>query len=497
MKRILTCLLLGGLILGSACDSGRHSLPNIIFILVDDLGYGDIGCFGQEKIKTPSIDRLAREGILFTQAYAGSAVCAPCRSSLMQGLHPGHARVRANMINDYRESLREGDYTLAMMLQEAGYKTGLFGRWGLGLHNQYGIPNRMGFDEFFGYLNQRHAHCQYPEFLYHNTERVFFPGNGTHYLPENYNGEQSYDEYGLCHPLGIDDPSEAKYAFDVYCEKSLEFVRNNKDHPFFLYLAYTPPHGSYVVPELGEYTPEDWPLSHKVYAAMITRVDSEIGKLMAVLEESGLDENTLIMFASDNGNTNGNAGKGEIPTNTFFRNESPRAGMKGDILDGAFHVPALARWPGQIKGGQKSDHIWAMWDVLPTLAEIIGKEPPEGLDGISILPSLLGEPENQKTHEFLYWEFKQEQAVRMGMWYGYKNREGMLEIYDLGNNPEQDIDLTAQFPDIAEKINEIMNREHTPSDVWPSPGETEDAFRERMRELGITADDRPMNVADF
>ena len=284
-----------------------HDRPNVIFILVDDLGYKDIGCFGQQKIHTPAIDRLATEGMKFTEAYAGNAVCAPCRSSLMQGLHPGHARVRDNMINGYRESLREEDYTVAMLFQDAGYKTGLFGKWGLGLHNQYGIPNRMGFDEFFGYLNQRHAHCQYPEFLYHNTERVYFPENGTHYLQENYRGKQRYDEKGICQPLGIDDPSKAQYAFDVYCEKSLEFVKANKDNPFFLYLAYTPPHGSYVVPELGVYHDNDWPLSHKVYAAMVTRVDNEIGKLLQLLKELEIDENTLILFASDNGNTNGNA----------------------------------------------------------------------------------------------------------------------------------------------------------------------------------------------
>ncbi len=225
--------------------------PNIIFILVDDLGYGDLGCFGQEKIQTPNIDHLAEEGMIFTRAYAGNAVCAPSRSCLMQGKHPGHARVRGNMIRGYRESLREGDYTVAMMLQEAGYKTGLFGKWGLGLFNQYGVPNEMGFDEFFGYLNQRHAHCHYPEFLYQNDQRVYYPENGEHHKKENYGGKQVYDENGICHPLGIKNPSEAKYAFDEYCGKSLEFVRRNRDEPFFLYLAYTPPHGSFIVPELG------------------------------------------------------------------------------------------------------------------------------------------------------------------------------------------------------------------------------------------------------
>lgn len=469
--------------------------PNIVFILVDDLGYGDIGCFGQKKIQTPNIDRLANEGIKFTQAYAGNAVCAPCRSSLMQGLHPGHARVRGNAYNDYRESLHEGDYTVAMMLQEQGYKTGLFGKWGLGLHNQYGIPNKMGFDEFFGYLNQRHAHNQYPEFLYDNTERVYYPENGTHHLYKNYRGEQAYDENGICQPLGIEDPSKAKYAFDVYCEKSLEFVKENKDNPFFLYLAYTPPHGAYVVPELGVYTEKDWSLSHKVYAGMITRVDSEIGKLMNLLKELNIDENTLVIFASDNGNTNGNAKDEEISTAEFFQHESPRAGQKGDILDGAFHVPGIARWPAQIKPNRESDHVWAMWDFLPTVAEILNVEKPENTDGISILPTLLGKMDEQEKHDFLYWEYKEEQAVRMGKWYGYKNKKGKLEIYDLEKNPAQDQDLTEQFPEISKKINNIMLTEHTPSDVWPSPGETKEAFKERMKKAGIP--ERPKNIADF
>ena len=504
-KSILVPILLGILLLGSSGRSDRllHQesnavqKPNIIFILVDDLGYGDIGCFGQEKIQTPHIDRLADQGIRFTEAYAGNAVCAPCRSSLMQGLHPGHARVRGNSFRQYRETLREGDYTVAMMLQEAGYKTGLFGKWGLGLHNQFGIPNRMGFDEFFGYLNQRHAHCHYPEFLYHNAQRVYYPENGTHHLNDNYRGQQPYDENGICQPLGIEDPSGAKYAFDVYCRESLDFVRENRDHPFFMYLAYTPPHGSFIVPELGIYHEKDWPLSHKVYAAMITRVDTEIGKLLQLLESLDISENTLILFAADNGNTNGNAREGEVPTRVFFNNQSPRAGQKGDILDGAFHVPAIAHWPGHILPGQVSHHIWAMWDFLPTVAEIIGEEPPEGTDGISILPTLLGKSGEQQEHDFLYWEFNAEQAVRIGSWYGYKNREGILEVYDLDKNPGQDVDVASENPEIARKMEEIMKAEHIPSDVWPSPGESEAAFQERMARLGISSGERPRNIADF
>jgi arylsulfatase A-like enzyme len=496
-------LLSGGLLISCAGGSQQqnHSTeekkPNIIFILVDDLGYGDIGYFGQEKIQTPNMDLIGKEGIKFTQAYAGNAVSAPSRSCLMQGLHPGHARVRDNSIGNYRETLREGDYTVAMMLKNAGYKTGLFGKWGLANHDQYGVPNKMGFDEFYGYLNQQHAHCQYPQFLYHNEERVYYPENGTHYILENYRGDQPYDKDGICHPVGIEDPSKAKYAFDEYSKKSLDFVRENKDNPFFLYLAYTPPHGAFVVPELGIYKDKDWPLSHKIYAAMVTRVDSEIGRLLGLLKELNLDEKTLILLASDNGNPGNNAKEGEITTEVFFNNASPTRGMKGDIHDGAFNVPAMARWTNHIKPGQVSDLIWAFWDFLPTAADVAGIKPPENIDGISILPTLLGKPEQQKKHEFLYWEYKQEQAVRMADWYGYKDSKGKLEIYDLKKDPEQAKDLSSQFPDIADKINVIMKTQHSDSDVWPSPGESKEAFKLRMTELGITDKDRPNNISEY
>lgn len=471
--------------------------PNIVFILVDDLGYGDTGCFGQKKIQTPNIDKLAKEGVIFTQAYAGNAVCAPSRSCLMQGKHAGHARVRSNFYENYREALQEGDYTVAMMLQKAGYKTSQFGKWGLACHDQYGVPDKMGFDEFYGFLNQQHAHCQYPQFLYHNEERVFYPENGTHYLLENYRGDQTYDKNGVCQPIGINDPSKAKYAFDEYSKKSLAYVRANKGNPFFLYLSYTPPHGSFVVPELGIYTNKDWPLSHKVYAAMVTRVDTEIGKLLQLLKELKMDENTLILFASDNGNPGNNAKEGEIPTETFFNNAAPSRGRKGDIYDGAFRVPALARWPKHIKPGQVSDQVWAFWDFLPTVAELVGVQPPKDTDGVSFLPTLLGHPEKQKKHDFLYWEYQGEQAVRTGDWYGYKNMKGKIELYDLIKNPEQDKDLSSQYPEIVQRINRIMKKEHTPSNAFPSPGETKEAFRKRVVQLGITERDRPKNVSEY
>jgi len=495
------CLLFSA---GTGCSSQQKDnaaitvKPNIIFIMTDDMGYGDLGCYGQTRIKTPNIDRLASEGIRFTNAYSGSSVCAPARSALMQGFHTGHARVRDNFFSVYRETLREGDYTVAMMLQDAGYKTGMFGKWGLGLHDQYGIPRRTGFDEFFGYLNQQHAHNHYPEFLYHNETRVYFPENGIHHTSRDlYYGNHPYDENGICHPLGIDDPSKAKYAFDVYCEKSLEFVRNNKDNPFFLYLPYTPPHGAFVAPELGIYTHEDWPLPYRVWAAMVTRIDDEVGKLLDLLVELGIDDNTLIFFTSDNGHIDGPSGPDGVTAGEFFSNSSPTRGMKGGIHNGSFHVPSIARWHRHIEPGQVSDLIWAFWDFLPTVADIIGVPVPGNTDGISILPTLLGMHDKQQQHDFLYWEIHRQQAVRMGDWYGVKNRDGKLELYNLITNPAQDNDIAALHPEIVQKIADIIQSQHVQSDVWPSPGESDEAFKLRMARLGITAEDRPDNRGNF
>jgi arylsulfatase A-like enzyme len=473
-------------------EKKNNKLPNVILIISDDLGYGDLGCYGQKKIKTPHIDRIAAEGIRFTQAYAGSAVCAPSRSTLMEGKHTGNARVRGNYYNDYRESLQPGDYIIPMMLKEAGYATGLFGKWGLGLHNQHGIPRRMGFDHFFGYLNQGHAHNYYPEFLWENETKVFFPENGCHHTNIRiYKGEQFYDENGVCHPICIDDPSKASYSLDVYAAKSLEFIRQNSTKPFFLTLAYTPPHAAFIVPELGIYTNEDWPLSHKVYAAMITRMDNEVGKLLALLAELGIDENTFILFISDNGNIPGNASLGEKPFSEFFNNLSPTRGGKRNIFNGAFHVPAVIRWPKVIEPGQVSDHIWAFWDLMPTIADMAGVKAPADTDGISFYPLLKGDKPAQQTHRFLYWEYNGEQAVRMGSWYAIKDRAGKLALFDLHKDPGQYNDLRNINPEIAKEIAQIMKNEHTPGFTWPSPGETDKEFEKRLKLANIPA--KPVN----
>lgn len=488
-----------------SCTSNKEEIiekrtPNIIFILSDDLSWGDLGCYGQEKIKTPNIDRIATEGMKFTNAYAGSSVCAPSRSSLMQGLHQGHARVRGNSYQSYRESLQEGDYTVAMMLKEAGYKTGLFGKWGLALENQPGIPNKMGFDEFYGYLNQRQAHTYYPEFLYHNQDKVFFPGNKNHYEYENYSKASTYDKEGKVIPNGIENPSSAVYSFDIINEKALDFVKENKDRPFFLYLANTVPHGPLIVPDLGEYKDKDWPIQHKEWAAMVSRMDGEVGKLMDLLDSLGLDEDTIIFFASDNGNSSQGYEKRyldlqEDPTlSDFFKHRSPTRGQKSNEYNGGFHVPALARWPGKIKAGTESDHIWAFWDFLPTAADLAGVSSPTSIDGLSIFPTLTGQGE-QIAHEYLYWEHRQNQAIRLGEYYAHKANGGHLELYNLETDPQQQNDISSENKKLVEKINKMMADSHLPSDVWPSPGETEEAFQKRLMDNNIP--ERPNNIGHF
>jgi arylsulfatase A-like enzyme len=465
-----------------------ESKPNIVFILSDDLNWGDIGYYGQKKFNTPNIDRIGKEGIKFTNAYAGSAVCAPSRSALMEGKHTGHARIRDNAYRRYAESLQPQDYTVAMLLKQAGYKTGIFGKWGLAMHYMPGIPNNMGFDEFFGYLSQVHAHCYYPEFLWHNQDRIYYPENGEFHKIENYRSDCVYDKDGKAMPQGIENISEAKFSFDVYCEESLKFVRNNKNNPFFLFLAYTIPHGATIVPDLGEFKDRDWPMrtrsgkeydEYKEYAAMVTRMDNEVGKLLNLLEELNLDDNTIIFFTSDNGSY-----EPERSIVSFFDSASPTRGNKGNPYNGAFHVPSMVRWPKYIKPNQVSDHFWAFWDFLPTVAELVGIEPPSDVDGISILPTLLGKKE-QKVHEYLYWEFKQHQSIRHGNYFAYKPNNEEIELYDLSVDPQQTNDLSAQYPEMINKIKGFMEESHTPSDVWPSPGETGEEFMKRLKENNI------------
>jgi arylsulfatase A-like enzyme len=435
------------------------SRPNIIFILADDLGYGDLGCYGQEQIATPNIDRMAAEGMRFTDHYAGSTVCAPSRCALMVGQHTGHCLIRGNG----RVPLRPSDFTVAELLKEAGYATGIIGKWGLGEPDTTGIPNKQGFDYWFGYLNQRHAHNYYPEYLWRNEEKVYLRN-----VVEPVN------------PPGGVATERVDYSHDLFTEEALAFVERNRAESFFLYLAYTIPHANnearflnqhgMEVPDYGIYADKDWPEPQKGHAAMITRMDRDIGRLIAKLKALGLDDNTLIMFSSDNGPHR------EGENNPDFNDSNgPLRGIKRDLYEGGIRVPMIARWPGRIKAGSVSNHISAFWDFLPTCAELIGVKAPQDIDGISMVPALLGRPSEQKQHEFLYWEFHEQgkkQAVRVGDWKGVrlnvaKDPDGPIELYNLKNDIGEEHNVAARHPQIVAEIAEYMKSARTPSEHWP------------------------------
>jgi len=453
----------------AGCESGRRrreaaarrDRPNIIFILADDLGYGDLGCYGQQTIRTPNLDRMAAEGMIFTDHYAGSTVCAPSRCCLMTGMHTGHAHVRGNS----RIPLRPEDVTVAELLGQAGYATGITGKWGLGEPETTGIPNRQGFDHWFGYLNQRHAHNYYPEYLWRNEDKVPLA-----------------NEVRPVNPPGGVATKRVQYSHDLFTADALDFVSQNKHRPFFLYLAYTIPHANneaksegMEVPSYGPYASMDWPDPQKGHAAMITRMDSDIGRLLTRLRTLGIDQKTLVLFSSDNGpHKEGGADP------AFFDSNGPLRGHKRDLYEGGIRVPLIARWPGKIVPGSGTNHPSAFWDLLPTCCELVGIAPPQGIDGISILPTLLGRPQEQKRHPYLYWEFHEQgkkQAVRMGDWKGVrlnvaKEPNGPIELYDLATDISEERNVAGEHPEIIEAIEAIMTGARTTSEHWPWPKQT-------------------------
>jgi len=430
--------------------------PNIIFILADDLGYGDLGCYGQKQIQTPNLDRMAADGIRFTQCYAGSTVCAPSRCCLMTGLHTGHAIIRGNAT----VPLRADETTVAKLLKDNGYATALVGKWGLGEAGTTGIPNRQGFDYFYGYLNQVHAHNYYPDYLWKNEEKSTLKGN----------------EIGDTPGVSV---KRAQYSPDLFTAEALTFVEKNKEKPFFLYLAYTIPHANnertkaegngMEVPDDAPYTDKKWSQAEKNNAAMITRMDRDIGTLMKKLKELKIDDDTIVFFSSDNGPHK----EGGLDPK-FFSAAGPLRGIKRDLYEGGIRIPLLARWPGKIKAGGVSDHVCAFWDFLPTAIEIAGAKPPKGIDGISLMPTLLGAKaagREQEKHEFMYWEFHEggsKQAVRMGDWKAVRLKpQGPLELYDLKNDPGETTNLADKQPDVVAKIEAYLKMARTESKEWP------------------------------
>ncbi|MCC6793955.1 MAG: arylsulfatase [Candidatus Hydrogenedentes bacterium] len=430
--------------------------PNIIFILADDLGYGDLGCYGQERIKTPNLDQMAKEGMRFTQCYAGSTVCAPSRCALMTGLHTGHCWIRGNA----RVPLRPEDVTVAELLKGAGYTTGLIGKWGLGNEDTTGTPNKQGFDYFFGYLDQGHAHNYYPTYLWRNDERV------------NLNNTEDPKKKGVA-------VERKEYSHDLFAEEALQFVEKNKSNPFFLYLAFTTPHANneggnatgdgMEVPDYGPYANENWPNPEKGRAAMITRMDADIGRLLVKLKELNIDENTLVIFSSDNGpHKEGNADP------EFFKDSGPLRGIKRDLYEGGIRVPGIARWPGKIQP-KVSYQTWAFWDVLPTLCDIAGAEKPKEMDGISIAPTLLATERTsaitQPQHDYFYWEFHEKgskQAIRMGNLKAVRLAQGQpIELYDLTADIGETKNIASNHPNKVAQIEAIFAKARTPNEHWP------------------------------
>ncbi|MFB3825371.1 MAG: arylsulfatase [Bryobacteraceae bacterium] len=414
--------------------------PNIVFILADDLGYGDVGCFGSKLIQTPNIDRLAAEGMKFNEAYAGAVVCAPSRSCLMTGQHTGHTRIRENHSGrtGKRVPLLPEDFTVAQMLKQAGYATGIFGKWGLGEPDTPGIPTKKGFDHWFGFLNQDHAVDYYTDYLWRNEAKEVLKGN--------LNGGRK------------------EYAQDLFTREALNFIGEHRKQPFFLYLPYTTPHADLMVPSQEPYANRDWPEDFRIYAAMVTRMDRDIGRIMAALKQAGLDRDTLVFFTSDNG-------AGYKQGRKFFNSTGPFREAKGSVYEGGIHVPMVARWPGRIQPGAVSDLPWAFWDFMPTAAELAGVTPPANIDGISIAPTLFGQP--QKGHEYLYWEANGKaqgfaQAIRMGNWKGVRfGLAGPLELYDLSTDPGEAKDVAARHPEIVARMTEALRTARTDSDEYP------------------------------
>lgn len=450
--------ILAGVALAGSLKSeaaATETPPNIIFILADDLGYGDLGCYGQQRIKTPHLDRMAAEGMRFTQAYAGSTVCAPSRCVLMTGLHTGHARVRGNA----RLPLLPKDVTVAEVLHGHGYRTALVGKWGLGEPDTTGIPTRQGFDEFFGYLNQHHAHNYYPTYLWRNEERC-----------DLANVVPNEDAQG-----GGKATVRRQYSHDLVAEEALRFVQFSAGKPFFLYLALTIPHANnearnegMEVPDLGDYANLDWPAPQRGHAAMISRMDRDIGRLFDLLKQLGLDEQTIVFFTSDNGphREGGNAP-------AFNDSSGPLRGIKRALYEGGIRVPFIVRWPGRVQPGTVCLQITDFADFLPTAAELSGAPSQTGIDGVSILPSLLGRATAQKQRPYHYWEFYEQggrRAVRQGDWKAIiQPWHGELELYNLASDIGETNNLATQQPEVATRLRRFIEEAHLPDPNWKEP----------------------------
>lgn len=471
----ITFILGSSLTLGSN-ESQAKTQPNVIYILADDLGYGDLGCYGQQHFSTPHIDKLAAGGMKFMQHYAGSTISGPSRSSLMTGLHTGHTFIRGNKEMRHlggQFPMKSEAYTIAEMFKQAGYQTGAFGKWGLGYPGSEGDPNNQGFDEFFGYNCQAHAHRYYPDFLMHNQNKLFLEGNDT--------------------------KNKSTYAPDLIHQKALAFIREHKNTPFFAYIPVIQPHAEllvpddtifskyknkykerpYIAPHKGsEYGSPDFnyvnycsqPYPRATFAAMVSRIDQYVGDIMDLLVELEIDDNTILIFSSDNGpHREGGADP------DFFDSNAIYSGYKRDLTEGGIRVPMIAYWKNKINRGSVSTVISAFWDIMPTFSELIGVKLNNYTDGISLLPTLLGDASVQQQHDFLYWEFKENggsMAVRLDNWKAIRknvdtNSYDQFYLYNLEDDPQEKFDVSKQYPHIMKQAQVIMENEHKLNEDYP------------------------------
>ena len=465
------CSILALLMLSGGCaktshpapQSSTHAVasrkPNIIFILADDLGYGDLGCYGQKRIKTPNIDRLANQGVRFTQFYAGDTVCTPSRCCLMTGLHTGHCNERGN--GDESNPINQP--TMPQILKSAGYATAAMGKWGIGEPGTPNVPTNQGFDYFFGYLDNVHAHNYYPSFLWRNNEKVKL---------ENIVPNEKPNGGGV-------SSNKAQYSNDLFTKEALSYIDQHKEQPFFLYMPYTIPHANdeagkhgTEVPSLGQYANENWPDVEKGFAAMVTRLDSYVGQIMAKLKADGLDDNTIIVFTSDNGP---HKEGGHDPA--FFDDWGPLRGFKRDMFEGGIREPMIVRWPGHTHPHTTSDYIGGFQDFLPTFAQVAGAPQPQRTDGLVFVPAIEGDLRHQPRHAYLYWEFYERQtsqAVRAGDWKAIRipMLTGRTQLYNLKTDLHEDHDVAAQHPDEVNALEEMMNEAHT---AHPNPSQRRQA----------------------
>lgn len=484
LATLASCGSLSGCMRQTARLTEKANKPNILFIFSDDLSYRDLSSYGQKQFSTPNLDKLAINGIGFTNAYCGSPECAPSRASLMTGMHMGHCRIRKNRSVRGQDHLLAEDITIAEVLKQADYTTGFIGKWGIGLPGTEGTPDKQGFDYSYGYYDQLRAHSFFPHYLMRNGKAEALPENYGFNMKRQYKHsgdktgkhDNTYDDNGKLIPDGVKDPAKAKYSEDLFQKEAVTFIRTNKDNPFFLYYATQLPHGPCIAPDIGKFKDKPWDQRHKEWAAMVEYMDRGVGKIVAQLERSGILDNTIIFFAGDNGYSQwGYFGRPAFEDDPVFKNKGPWPKGKFTCThEGGLRVPFFAYWKGKIKP-QQSDHVCALYDILATAADLAGAKAPE-TDGISIAATLLAKPHQQRKHKYLYWEnggrSQHAQSVRMNQWWGFRDHPSKpIKLYDITKDIDCEKDLAEDNPDIVTKIKRIFKEAHVDSQWYVNPGE--------------------------